>query len=167
MLNLKKSFTIIELIIFMGVLSILLFVLTDVFISSLDVKSQSQSQAGLQQDGRYILAKLIYDINRGSAISDPAIGIESNSLTIVINGENQTYSLINGILRLTNNLGNFNLNSFQTQVSDLKFLHLGNPVTVERPNPKDNIRISFSLTSNKIINSGQEVVSYQTTAGLR
>jgi len=163
----KKGFTIIELLIFMGILSILLYVLTDIFVSSLDVKTQSESQASLQQDGRYILSKLIYDINRASAINSPSLGTENNSLEIVINGQTYSYSLDGDNLKLTNNFGDNNLNGYNTQVSNLSFLRLGNPVTDERPSPKDNIRISFNLKSKMIINSGQEILNFQTSAGLR
>lgn len=168
-ISIKKrvGFTIIELLIYMGILSILLYVLTDIFISSLEVKTQSESQASLQQDGRFILGKLMYDINQATAINYPALGEQSNSLTIVIDNITYTYTLDNGNLQLTNNFGTNNLNSYNTQLSNLSFLHLGNQPTAEKLNPRDNIKINFNLSSKTIINSGQETLSFQTTVGLR
>lgn len=165
--NNRRGFTIIELMIYMIILSVLLYVLTNIFVSSLEIKSQSKSQATLQQDSRYILAKLIYDINQASSINFPILGTESDTLEIVVNGQTQTYTINNGNLQLINNLGINNLNSYNTRVSLLRFLHLGNPVTEDRPIPKDNIRIYFRLENNSTINSGREYIEATTTAGLR
>lgn len=163
----KKSFTIIELLIFMGILSIILYVLTDIFVSSLKVKTQSESQASLQQDSRYILAKLMYDINRATAINNPSLGQESDTLEIIINSNIYTYTINNGNLLLTNDLGSNILNGYNTQLSNLRFLHLGTQPTDEKPFPKDNVLINFSLESKALINSRQETLSFQTTVGLR
>lgn len=156
------GFTIIELLVYMGILSILLFILTDIFVATLNVKSESESQAAVQQDGRYILAKLMYDINQASSVSSPSYSTYSDSLTIVINNSVKTYNSLADKLYITEDLTESNLlNSIDTQISDLKFTNLGN-------NPgKSTIQISFTLTSKMIKNTGPEVESFQTTVGLR
>jgi len=160
--NSSQGFTIIELLVYMGILSILLFILTDIFVATLNVKSESESQAAVHQDGRYILAKLMYDINQASSVSSPSYSTYSDSLTIVINNSVKTYNSLGDKLYITEDLTESNLlNSIDTQISDLKFTNLGN-------NPgKSTIQISFTLTSKMIKNTGPEVESFQTTIGLR
>lgn len=157
----KKGFTLVELLIFMGLLSIILFVLTDMLASSLEAGSQVYTFSHVQQDGRYILAKLIYDINQASAINTPARGSQSNVLQIVINGNTQTYLINSANLRLTNNGGDYLLNSYDTEISNLNFNHIGNV------GGKGTIQISFTVTSKTITNVGKEIKSFQTTVGLR
>ncbi len=165
--NLKKAFTLIELLIFMGVLSIILFVLSDIFTASLAAKTQSYAHTSLQQDGRFILAKLVYDINQASTITSPTIGNSDNNLIIIINGSNHQYRLNNGNLELVNDFGVNTLNSLSTEVTSLQFLHLGNPATDEKPYPKDNVRINLTLRSKITTQQGQPVINLQTTAGTR
>src|SRR3990172_6790072 len=52
--NSRRGFTIIELILYMGMLSILLAVLSQIFVSILNVQLESQSSSSIEQDSRYI-----------------------------------------------------------------------------------------------------------------
>jgi len=161
------GFTLIELIVFMGILSILLFILTDIFVATLNVKSESESQAAVQQDGRYILAKLMYDINQASDVLNPSYGSESTILTIKINDSEKTYSTMSANLYITDTENSDVLNSVDTQISDIKFTNLGNKLTNLGNPGKSTIQVSFTLTSKMIKNTGPEVESFKTTVGLR
>lgn len=163
----QLAFTLIELLIYMGILSILLFILTDIFVATLNVKSESESQAAVQQNGRYILAKLMYDINQADSISTDSISLPGNNsdrLKININGSERLYEVLptNKRLYLTvAGTDSYELNSPETEISGLNFINIGN-------NPgKSTIQISFTLTSTMIKNTVHEVESFQTTVGLR
>src|SRR5690348_3778918 len=94
MRHLKRSFTLIELLIYMALLSILLVIMTQIFVSVLDSKLEIESLTSIERDGNYLTSRLIYDISRSNGIVAPAgIGGQSNTLQISINGVNYIYTL--------------------------------------------------------------------------
>lgn len=158
----KKSFTIVELLVYMGLLAILLTVLTDIFATMLSLQTESESVSVVQQDGRYILGKLIFDINQASDISVPnQLGDSGNILTVNVNGSNQEYRLLNSELQLTNIYGTNNLNSSDTAVDSINFKRTGNI------GGKNTIVIDLTISSRATPQSGKEIKNYHTTVGLR
>jgi len=167
----SKAFTLVELLVFMGIFAILIVVLTQIFLSALNVQLESQATSSVQQDGRYILARLAYDINRAKNITEPVTpGTSSHQLQLTIEGSNYKYAAISGnLLTLTVDTGTpIQLNSFQTtisNISDLNFKRVGAGST--NGTTKDSIQINFTLTSSSKSQSGAEVKKFQTTAGVR
>ena len=163
--NYLRSYTLVELLVFMGIVSILLVVLSQVFASIIDVKLESESTSAIEQDGNYLLARFAYDIQNAQTINTPAsLGQNSSTLDISISGVSNLYSVNNGFLTVTNDYGVIQLNSVSTSVSNLDFLRLGNPSDTAR---EDTIRVSFTVTSRIVRSSGPEFKNFQTTVGLR
>ena len=161
--NSKKGFTLVELLIYMGLLSIILVVLSQIFGSVLDAQLESQATSSVHRDGRFILSKLTYDVHRANSIVLPAsLGTSSTSLQLDISGIN-TYSLNNGNLELTSGLETNNLNSGDTTVSNLTFTRIGNSVA----NAKNTVRITYTITSRIVRPKGLETKDFQTTIGIR
>ncbi|HUQ84939.1 MAG TPA: prepilin-type N-terminal cleavage/methylation domain-containing protein [Candidatus Limnocylindrales bacterium] len=159
-----KGFTLIELVMSMGILSILIGVMTTLFGQIIDTSLDSQSTSGIDQDGKFVIARLAYDMQRASEIVIPATpsATTSASLTIKINPIDYTYALDgSGNLQLTNDLGVNSLNSNATQVSDLSFQRLG------VGNRTDTVQVKFRLTSKIKQTKGIETKSFQTTLGLQ
>ena len=160
----QKGVTVVELLLYMFILSVLLTILTSVFVSALDVQSESNSASSVEYDGNYILARLSYDIHRANSISIPTSnGSSSATLRIVINSENYTYSIdSNNNLILVNNLGTNNLNNYGTSISALSIQRLGNAGGIE-----NTLRINFTVTSKTKRVSGYETKNFQTNLSLR
>lgn len=160
----QKGVTIIELILYMAILSILLTMLTSVFVSALDVQSESQATSSVEQDGNYILARLAYDIHRAQNINIPAVnGATANNFQITIDGVNYTYSLdTNNNLILSNNFGTNNLNNHGSGISAFSVTRLGNVGGVE-----NTLKINFTITSKVKRISGFETKNFQTNLSLR
>ncbi len=160
----QKGITVVELLLYMGILSILLVILTSIFVSALDVQSESNAASSVEQDGNYILARLDYDIHRAQSINIPgANGTTSNNFQIVIGGVNYSYSIdINNNLILTNNLVTNNLNSYGSSVSNFSVLRLGNTGKKE-----DTLKINFTITSRIERVSEYEQKDFQTNLSLR
>lgn len=57
--KLKKGVTIVELLVYIGLLSIFMLVLLDVFTTILNAKLESESTSALNQDARYVYSKLL------------------------------------------------------------------------------------------------------------
>ena len=162
----QEGFTLIELIIYMGLLVILLSVLTSIFMSSLDVQLESEANSAVEQDGSYILSRLAYDIHRAESVAIPVVlgGTSTTNFRIVVNGVDYTYSIdANDNLVLQEGLGpSNNLNGYNTSISNLLVTWLGNAGKVE-----DNLNIIFTITSRTRKNTGYETKNFQTNLALR
>jgi len=162
--NSTRGFTLVELLIYMGILSILLVVLSQIFGSVLDAQLESESTSAVHRDGRFILSKLSYDIHKAQSIVTPAaIGNQSTSLQLTIEGINYTYTVSSGNLEITSGLETNNLNSGDTTVSNLTFTRIGNSVA----NAKNTVRITYTITSKIVRPKGMETKDFQTTIGIR
>ena len=158
-----KGYSLIELVLYIGILAILLAVLTSIFTSIVDVQLESSATSSVNQDGRYLLSKLLYDVKSSSSIVIPATpGTQSSTLQLTINSINYTYSL-NGSsnLQVVNNTTNeVNvLNSYDTTISGLTFTRIGNGGS------NDTVRVSYTVKSRTTQRSGQETKTFTTTLG--
>ena len=160
----QKGTTIVELMLYMTILSVLLVILTNVFTSALDVQSESVASSSVEEDGNYILARMDYDVHRAQSINVPtANGQTANYFQIAIGGVNYSYGLDgNNNLVLTSNLVANNLNNYGTSISNLSVQRLGNTGGVE-----DTLNISFTVTSRTKRISGYETKNFDTTLSLR
>ena len=162
----KRGFTLIEIIIYMALLSIFLLTLTDIFVSILDVQLESDATSAVEQDGRFLLSRLAYDINRASAITTPgAIGSSSNTLVMTIGTDTYTYLLSGNNFQLRVNAGTpDNLNSSESAISSPTFQKIANSAV---GGTKETIRINFTVSSVTQRTQGPEVRNFQTTVGRR
>lgn len=155
-----KGFTLVELLLYMGLLAILLISFTQLFTTILNAQLESQATSNLEENARFILLRLTHDIKAASQIIAPStLGAPSSTLVLTINGTTNTYALQNNNLLLNTDL----LNSFQSSISALTFTRLGsNSATA-----KDAITFSFTMTDLTQQTSGQATKSYTTTVATR
>ncbi|MDO8515597.1 MAG: prepilin-type N-terminal cleavage/methylation domain-containing protein, partial [bacterium] len=139
----KKGFTIVELLVYCGLLAVLLTVLTNVFMSIINLQLETESSSGLAQDSQYLLSRLTYDFRRANSISSPILGGTSGTLTIIIGGVTYQYKITDGNLVVT---PGGQLNSFQTKISNLSFSNLD-----------DTVQVHFTMQS------GRETRDFSTT----
>lgn len=162
----KKAFTLIELLIYMGLLSVLIVVMTQIFVSVLDARLATESVESIERDGNYILNKFIYDVSRANGIISPSgTGGSGSTMIIVIGGVNYTYTLNGTNLILTNDSGSNQLNSYNTKISQN-----GATPLFRRIGPgdaTDTIQFTFKVTSQVTERTGSESKVYQTTATSR
>lgn len=158
----KKGSTLIELLLYMSLLTILTVMLVDIFVQALDVRLESEANSNVSSDGRFILSRFGYDIGRADIIMIPALlGDQTISLQSQSDGINYAYNLNGNNLELTDDISTERLNSFDTSVSRLIFKRLGNVTG------KHTMQIQFTVMSNTTRKSGPEVKNFQTTIGLR
>lgn len=157
-----KGSSLIETVIYTGLFLLFIAVLTEIFFSSVDIQLETEAHSNVGQDGRYIVAKLIYDVSRASDIVTPVnVGNQGNSLQIIINGVTVTYQLNGTNLTLTNDLVVNQLNGYSTSVANLNFARLGNS------GGNNVILSSFTVNSKTILTSGIQTKDFQISAGLR
>lgn len=167
-----KGFTLIELLIFTGIFTILLVIFTEIITSALNVQLESQSVSSIEQDGRFIISRLMNDISRAKAITVPStLGTAgtTNSLTLNIEGADYTYHSTGNIFLLDSPIGNnVPLTSYDSTVSNISFTRYGNRNTPSDENDfLDTVKINFTLTSKSIPKSGPRNKTFSTTVGLR
>ena len=124
--NSRKGFTLIELAIYMGILAILLLVLSSFFNSAMDTLLSSQATSPTEQDSKFILNRLFYDITNADSLTMPVNpGDSGQTMQLVHNGITYTYTLTGNNLTLADNVGTDVLNSPQTTISNLSFKRIG------------------------------------------
>ncbi len=170
----QPGFTVVELLLYMGIFSILLVVLMQIFTSILSVHAESQATSQVEQDGSYILARLTNDIHKASTIATPTLGTTGQTIHITGSGIDETVSQNGTDLKLTNNTSSSSefLNSANTNVT-VSFQTLGNVLSsTPAPTPaatvKYSVQIQLTVTS-KIIQPGgiQQSKTFQTTIQTR
>lgn len=159
----KKGFTIVELMIYMGLMATILVVLTEMFLSVLELQSETKTISNVEADGRFILARMFHDINRASSIELPSsLGQTADSTQLTIDSIANTYSTDeNGNLIITNGYGINSLTGYDSSVSGLTFLRMGNA------GGKNSLQIKFTLISRTLTKTGKIVKDFQTTVGIR
>lgn len=168
-MNKHYGFTILELVLYLGLLGIFLVIMTNLFVASLDTRLESQDQSALQQNGRYLIGRFTYDLHRAQTISSPDLGNQASSLDLVINDngvdKHFIYTLDNQNLLLTVNDEQWQLNSSDTILTSLNFYRLGNSDINSQA--KDGIQIKFTLQSLVEKNSGGSIKNFQTFINLK
>lgn len=159
----QRGLTLVELVIYLGMLVLLISVLSSIFSAIVDVQLNSNSTSGINQDGAYILAKFNHDIASSSAILTPANpGNQTSTMQVTINSIIYTYSLTSGNnLQIVNNSTNETnvLNSYNTSVSGLTFTRIGSGGS------NDTVQVSYTITSRIKERGGYETKSFTTTLG--
>lgn len=156
------GFTLIELVLYMGLFVGFLIIMADVFLATLDVQAESEASSAVQQDGRYILARLMYDGGRSQELVAPtSLGQEAPVVQLLIDGASFTYGPSGTNLVLIGPDGTNILNSSESKVTGFNVQRLGDT------NGKPTLRVHYTLTSTVKRNKGPETQTFQTTIGLR
>ncbi len=155
------GFTLVELLLYMGLLVVFISGLTTLFLTSLETQIETRAVTVVVQEGQYILQRLLYDVHRADAITSPDVGSSSNSLSLSIGGVNYTYQLQGTTLQLTDSGGTEVLHRADLTVSDLSFTRVSDGSTF------DTLRISFEASSGATEQRGSENRVFQTTVGVR
>lgn len=154
--------TVVELVLYMGLLSIFIMILFDLFAQILSTQTRSTGVSLVQTNGNFLLTKLTHDINQADSIITPAaIDATGSSMILKIGATNATYSVSGSRLLLSDASGSYYLNDIDTSVSDFLVKKIGN--STGRP----GLQLFFTVSSNIVDNSNIKTKSFQTFATLR
>lgn len=161
----QGAFTLVEMVIYMAVLSFIIVLITDMFVGIIHTKIESESTSAVEMDSQLILNRLRYDISRATQITTPAaIGSTSPSLAIQTPTGNYQYTLSGESLKLLDSTGLSNLTSTLTRVKSLSFTKIANSSVT---GTKDTIQVILTIESVAQSNGRSEVRTFQTTLGRR
>lgn len=163
--KLQRGVSIVELIVYIGLLTIFMLVLLDVFITVLNARLETESTSTLNQDARYILSRLSYDIGNADNLVLPAGFGDSGSVLILAKGaETDTYSLDgSGNFILDNGTSSQKLNGSDTTITSISFQKIGNLAEGDKP----TVKISFTVKSLIVRQAGEQTQTINTTIGTR
>lgn len=156
----QKGTSLIEVILYIALFSIIIIVVVDLLMASGSLKTESESQLGLQTDAAFITSRLNYEIHNSDSIMAPAtIGQLTNSLGLTTGSETHTFSLSGSNLLYQKTVGatvtTANLNSNLTNVSNLTFQALG------FSGGKLSIKANFTLSEAKATQQGNLSKNYE------
>lgn len=159
----KKSFTIVEFLIYIGILSVILLVFIELFTSLTRLRTENESTSNIQQDSSYLINKFIYDIHQAKNITLPLHPSNtSNVLNMVIDGIAYSYATDSAKnLILSDGSNGYQLNGYDTSISEIIFSRLG------QDDIHDVIKINFTVVSRVKNPTGFDSQSYETIVGLR
>lgn len=158
----KTGFSLVELLIYIGLLAILMTILSRIFTGIIDVQLSSEATGAVEEDGRFIYARMAYDIGRAQSVVSPVnLGDVADTLILQIDGVTNTYNVSSNNLVLTNAYGSSQLNSVGSVISNLSFQRLGNV------NGKDSILVTYTVTSTTVNIRGADTKTIETTIALR
>ncbi|MBI5018873.1 prepilin-type N-terminal cleavage/methylation domain-containing protein [Candidatus Gottesmanbacteria bacterium] len=165
----QNGFSLIELLLYMGLTSVLIGLMSQVFLAIVGLRVESANTSGVQQDGRFIMSRLHYDIKRSDIILSPALGVASDSMMLVINeaGVPQTYQYVwDGQSITVSSAGSSTqLNSNRSVITQFLLTRIGNSAVLE--DAADTLSIQLGLTGNSDVEAGQQTLNMQTTVSQR
>ncbi len=94
-----RGFSLLELLIYMAILSSLMVVVSSSFLSLSKGRGQSQARNEVQSSVRFAAERLRQDIKAASAVVTPTSGNASSTLVLTIAGTQVTYDVATGTLR--------------------------------------------------------------------
>ena len=156
----KTGFTMMELLVVMGIMAILVVVMTEMLQSILVTRLESGAESAVDADIRYSVSRLQYDLARANSISAPNEGVTTESLSLVIDGSTYVYSVIDNQLWLTIDGGESGrLQSTVSTIEEFSVTRMNNQ------GGKQSVRIVISMRAATINPGGREEVRRVVTAG--
>ena len=158
----SRGVTLVELIIYLGLATAMLVVLSELFVSILNESVETQNYSAVQTDGRYVMARLRYSINNATAVTVPANLGDTSSELVVMDGVTQYhYYLSGGKLYLNDGTGDYLLSNLDTNITDTVFSRQGNAAG------KPVISVAFNAASGTIGTAQYESQGFVGAGGLR
>jgi hypothetical protein len=100
----RRAFTLVELIIYMGIFAVMLVVLAQIFEATLNLFVESTTNSSISRETSYLASRMTYDIRRATDIQLPVTTGETGSvLQLLIDGETFVYQINEGRMTLTEN----------------------------------------------------------------
>lgn len=123
----QHGFTLVELMVYFMLFGMLILVVLNMFISSLELKVRDSSSTVLDQESEFLLAHLGYELRNANSVTAPApSGTSGSALTLVTDQGTVVYELSSGRLIRTLNATPMYLTSDKVQVQSVSFTNQSN-----------------------------------------
>ncbi|MFA5997425.1 MAG: hypothetical protein WC791_02940 [Candidatus Paceibacterota bacterium] len=99
----QRGVSLLELLIYVAILSGLVVVISNVFISLSKGRGQSEARSEVDSAVRYVTDLIKQDVKNASAVSVPVLGTSSSTLSLTVGGVPVMYNVVGGALRRSEN----------------------------------------------------------------
>ncbi|MCK9344618.1 MAG: hypothetical protein M0P64_00650 [Candidatus Pacebacteria bacterium] len=98
--NIQNSgVSLLELLIYIAILSGLMVIVSDAFIALSKGRGQSEARSEVNSAIRFAADVISRDVKNASAVSAPALGAPGSALTLTVGADTVYYDMLNGVLR--------------------------------------------------------------------
>lgn len=160
--NNQQGFSLVELLLYMGLLSVFLVVISAFFITILDVQTRALSSTQLEENSKFISNRLKYELRSADAATNSAaLGVSTSTFEVVRGGQTYTFSVSGTTLQRASNSATVALHDDDIQVQNFTVQRIGNEGTF------DTFVIGYTLQSTAQVGGDSDSKNYQLTVGLR
>lgn len=99
----KKGMSLLELLIYIAILSGLMVVVSDAFISLSKGRGQAEARSEVNSAIRFVSERIKQDVKNASIVSTPIFGTPASTLGMTVSGVPVVYDVLGGVLRRTEN----------------------------------------------------------------
>lgn len=160
--NYRRGFTLIELMIYTALFTIVLAIAIDFFFLSKTIATEVAQYQEVDRNARVALLDMTQTIRGTSSVSSPALG--SSGVDLYLNGSTIRYFVNgSGILQKTESGQTYDLTSDSVLVSNLSFTTRG------EVGEKPTVSISFQIRTNTRVYGRPDYITkdFQTTVQVR
>lgn len=158
----EQGFSLVELLLYMGLLSVFLVVISTFFVSILDVQSRALSSSELEENSKFISNRLKYELRSAeSATNSAELGAASSSIVLIRDSVSYTFSVLDNTLQRASASATVVLHDDDVQLSNFSVVRVGNEGQF------DTFIIDYSLTSATQVGGDADQRDYQLTVGMR
>lgn len=171
-LNSRKGFSLLELLIYISLISIISLVLAQLFVSISRGGASAEAQSEVNSNLRFAVDKIAQDVRSASSVSVPAsAGASGSTLTLSVSGSNVAYCVVGGALRRESSGGACGASSpaitADSVVADsVLFTRLENTNTVSSKTII-TIEINLTMSYNSSVPEYQHSTTKKATVALR
>lgn len=155
----KKAFTLVEIILYIGLVSIMLLVITSFFGVMIQSRLRNQAIADVNEQGVQVMQIILQTVRNATAINAPTPGNSETSLSVNVNGAGlspSVFSLNSGAIQITEGAGSaVTLSSNRVILTSLTFTNL------TRSGTPGAVRVQFTLS--RVNPDGRKELSYNQT----
>jgi type II secretory pathway pseudopilin PulG len=142
--KLRKGFTLVEMLLYVAISSIMLFSLSLLLTFLLSSRIKNQSIGDVNQQGLQVMQLVTQTIRNAKSIDSPAIGLTSNTLSVTMFDPLHSptiFAVVNGVMQITEGSGaSIALTNSHVTVSSLLFQNISSASSTDRI-----IKVSFVI----------------------
>ena len=101
----KRGISLLELLIYIALLSGLMVIVSDAFIMLSKGRGQAEARSEINSAIRFAGELIKQDVKNATAVSVPALGTPGSTLSLTVSGDTILYDMLDGVLRRKVNAG--------------------------------------------------------------
>lgn len=158
----RKGITIVEMVIYLGIVSALLVIFINLFGVIVDRQLETESLSSTQYESTYLLSRFTYDFGRASSIDVPAFpGSSSAMLRLIIDGIAHEYTASDGAFVLLRDGQILRMTSNKSIINSPQFIRYGTGTV------HDIVQLDFDIESHSQLRGIGDSIHFSTQLGIR